>query len=406
MDSDEDIQDYTETTVLLGYAEEDPVGNDTASHLGGAPTWLAPTSPADARLAKCTCCNNLMTLLLQLDGNLKDYPHERMFYVFSCPSKTCRRKPGSVKALRAVKVSKDWEERQKKDAEEKAKKEAEKKAAAAAAPRTGDMLFGGGGFGGGMGGANPFATAGAPANPFSTGGASANPFAAKPAAPAPAPAAPTPVKTLEKTFAESLNISKPAEAAPEPLLYGPVEPWPTPLPHQYPNFYLDADYETLAPEEKIDVPKIQEIIEEADNAGDAPVSSSDADDGVLDTTFQKFADRVGQNPEQVLRYERGGQPLLYSDSDEVAKLLLEKGGKECSMKRVPACKGCGKRDRQFEFQLMPHAIAVLEGDSMSLEGMEWGTIIVGTCNCTPKARDGNGVGWCEEWVGVQWEGQK
>lgn len=37
MDSDEDIQDYTETTVLLGYAEEDPVGNDTASHLGGAP---------------------------------------------------------------------------------------------------------------------------------------------------------------------------------------------------------------------------------------------------------------------------------------------------------------------------------------------------------------------------------
>lgn len=41
---DEDIQDYTETKVLLGYAEEE-AGNDTISHLGGEP--VCPLVPRD-----------------------------------------------------------------------------------------------------------------------------------------------------------------------------------------------------------------------------------------------------------------------------------------------------------------------------------------------------------------------
>ena len=41
----------------------------------------------------------------------------------------------------------------------------------------------------------------------------------------------------------------------------------------------------------------------------------------MDRTFQKFADRIGENSEQVLRYEYKGKPLLYSDNDAIGKLL-------------------------------------------------------------------------------------
>ena len=212
---------------------------------------------------------------------------------------------------------------------------------------------------------------------------------------------PPPIAALPKSFADSLRISSPAASQePEPPFYGLPEPWPSPLPHQYPLFYLDADYETLVPDRPRAAQKVTQLLE----SDDTPVSNSEADDGVLDTAFQSFADRVGQNPEQVLRYERGGTPLLYSHDDAVAKTLLAEG--KFSARRLPACAGCSKRERLFEFQLMPHAITVLEGDSPGLDGMEWGTIVVATCICPPKIRDANGVGWVEEWVGVQWEAQK
>ncbi|KAA8910468.1 programmed cell death protein 2 [Sphaerosporella brunnea] len=396
---DESLTDYTETKVLLGYAEEE-AGSDTISHLGGEPVWLHPDSPADARLAKCANCNRLMTLLLQLNGAIEQSPHERMFYVFACKEKTCRRKKGTVRAIRGVKVSKDWEEKVSRAAtvrEEERRRSEERRKVEAAKPKAGDLLFGNGGLGN-AGGVNPFSTGSSGgANPFSTSTAAAqNPFSTKPA---------TQMETLAKSFADALKISQPvAEPAPEPLLYGPSEPWPSPLPHKFPLFYLDADYETLVPEKPMEQ-KMEVLMDEGSGSDTLPVSSSDADDGHLDVAFQKFADRAGQNPEQVLRYERGGTPLLYSYDDDVAKTLLD-SRKDYSARKIPACSGCGKRDRVFEFQLMPHAISVLEGDSLSLDGMEWGTILVGTCTCVPKVRDANGVGWVEEWVGVQWEAQK
>lgn len=60
-------------------------------------------------------------------------------------------------------------------------------------------------------------------------------------------------------------------------------------------------------------------------------------------------------------------------------------------------------------QLVPYLIYELEKDNeeaMKLdggEGMEWGTVIVGTCgkNCGDD-KEGKVV-FREEWVGVQWE---
>ena len=83
---------------------------------------------------------------------------------------------------------------------------------------------------------------------------------------------------------------------------------------------------------------------------------------------------------------------------------------------LPRCTNCGA-ERVFELQLTPHVITVLESDDeeeVGLEGMEWGTVLLGVCerDCLPRlgdeggqGREGDGmkVGYVEEWVGVQWE---
>lgn len=137
----------------------------------------------------------------------------------------------------------------------------------------------------------------------------------------------------------------------------------------------------------------------------------------MDKTFQRFADRLAQNPEQVLRYEFGGQPLLYSSTDIISKMLdphhnsgssgskITTGHGETTTNGIPPCQNCGA-ERVFELQLVPHAITVLEEDGdAGLDGMDWGTVILGVCSkdCTPRDTREGEVGYLEEWVGVQWE---
>jgi pre-rRNA-processing protein TSR4 len=149
-------------------------------------------------------------------------------------------------------------------------------------------------------------------------------------------------------------------------------------------------------------------------------SSSAQEDKVLfesamDKTFQRFADRLTQNPEQVLRYEFAGQPLLYSKIDAVGKLLApaveatiqtasSKGAASASQMKMPRCPSCGA-GRIFELQLTPQAITELEAEEVAIDGMEWGTIIVGVCSddCSEKGMAKGDAGSLEEWVGVQWE---
>lgn len=132
----------------------------------------------------------------------------------------------------------------------------------------------------------------------------------------------------------------------------------------------------------------------------------------MDKTFQHFSDRMVQNPEHVVRYEFKGRPLLYSDSDEIGKKLSSGmpahdhtgfDSKVC----IPRCTNCGGF-RVFEFQLVPQAITELENDAeMLVDGMDWGTILVGVCerDCQERGKEGEEgkVGYIEEWIGVQWE---
>jgi pre-rRNA-processing protein TSR4 len=150
-----------------------------------------------------------------------------------------------------------------------------------------------------------------------------------------------------------------------------------------------------------------------DDEGGSNSQKEDKDvyESTIDKTFQKFADRLAQNPEQVIRYEFKGQPLLYCKTDAVGKLLAPSAAPSSKVTagqgtggKIPKCQNCGS-GRVFEVQLTPHAITELEAEDMNLEGMEWGTILVGVCerDCAPKGTERGEVGYLEEWTGVQWE---
>jgi pre-rRNA-processing protein TSR4 len=348
-----------------------------------------------------------MVLLLQLNGDLPEHfpGHERRLYVFTCRRKTCRRKDGSIRAIRGVRSFKTAGSKP---------AEAEVKPEPQVAPKStplstqlGESLFGVKPAGSVAAPRNPFSTtasASSSSNPFSAPSASSsNPFSSASQASSIEPPQAAQTSALARTFASALSINN--DNNENTPTYGPsppAEPWPqeSELPKAYPRHYLvDADYETL--DKIVDMP-VQNIKMEVD---EEPGSSSQKEDksayeDKIDRQFQKFADRMAQNSEQVIRYEFRGQPLLYSTTDAVGKLLSpsSKDG------RIPACRNCGSR-RVFEVQITPHTIIELEAEHMSLEGMDWGTIIIGVCDkdCSPRGTAAGELGYLEEWAGVQWE---
>lgn len=405
--------DFTETNVLLGYPSRE-AGDDTISQIGGRPEWLNPATPPSAVLARCKVCNDHMVLLLQLNGDLPEtFPgHERRLYVFACRRKTCRRKEGSVRALRGVRMTEVTKESRK----EKHQAEPESQAVKPSV-NIGNALFGA-----------PSASGSAPRNPFSTGSLSSvsnpfsttgvstnsNPFSDSRSPEAAAPKQNSPGIDLPKTFASALSLNNDQlKQGPPP----PPEPWPedSRLPKPYPLYYLaDADYEIL---DKIEDPPIpaqtMDLDDEAGGNGGSQKEDKMVYESTIDKTFQKFADRLAQNPEQVIRYEFKGLPLLYSKKDPVGKMFAGDQGKEKlqttngSGNKMPRCANCGT-GRVFEVQLTPHAIMELEREEMSLDGMEWGTIIVGVCekDCQSQYVSFGDVGYVEEFAGVQWEEMK
>ncbi|KAI1812186.1 hypothetical protein GGS20DRAFT_559023 [Poronia punctata] len=414
-------EEFTETNVLLGYASKDP-GDDPISRLGGRPEWIDAETPPPAALARCKICNDLMVLLLQLNAELPDrFPgHERRLYVFACRNKSCRRRDGSIRTLRALRVapgSKLAPLRSEKRKEEKPIQKEEPKPPS----NLGETLFGAAGLGGATG-ANPFATSGTTtsSNPFASAN---NPFSTTTKAetePEPASAASPPtivetkadedLKSLPKTFAETLSLNNTQSDAPQT----PPEPWPqeSSQPKPYPISYLsEAEYETLDPTPP-PVPQATKMDVDDNSGPGGGKEDKEVFESTMDAAFQRFADRLAQNPEQCIRYEFAGTPLLFSKTDFLGKALapslpdgvgvsVTSGG---GTKGIPRCNNCGG-PRTFEIQLCPHAITELEAEELSLEGMDWGTIIVGVCERDCQARGvGEGqVGYVEEWAGVQWE---
>ncbi|KAI6655040.1 Programmed cell death protein 2-like [Oopsacas minuta] len=87
-----------------------------------------------------------------------------------------------------------------------------------------------------------------------------------------------------------------------------------------------------------------------------------------DKTAENFYQQIGMFPSQVVRYQRGGEPLWASD-----KFVL-------NLSLIPNCESCGSK-RTFEFQLLPTLV-----DYLKIKGntaVEFGNLLVFTCaaNC-------------------------
>jgi len=421
-DSDSSSDDGldVQTNVTLGYATAEPTGDDI-SHVGGHPTWLdTNTKPASA-LAKCKVCNGYMSLLLQLQADLQQHfpDDERRLFVWCCRKKQCSKKAGSVRAFREVKKAKISRK------PEPAKQETSTPEVRSQ-QNLGSQLFGGSPSLSSSN-TNPFSTTSSQpqANPFSTSSqpnGSTNPFSELAAKP------PQPPQSLTQSFADKLRISPSASSSEDSNQTQkqtqqnevPQGPWPLEslFPKPLPRYNTDAESEYLDPtpptNDNTAGPSNSRITDLDDNPASS-TAEKDLYESPHDKTFSHFTLILSQNPEQILRYEYSGIPLLYSSTDIVAPHFVlpghhlhqhQKVKTSGPVKGLPRCQYCGAA-RVFELQLVPYLIYQLEKDdeaAMRLdggEGMEWGTILVGTCsrNCGEEGK----VAFREEWTGVQWE---
>jgi len=90
-----------------------------------------------------------------------------------------------------------------------------------------------------------------------------------------------------------------------------------------------------------------------------------------DVNFEKFRKTIKQDPDQVIRYCRDGDPILSSSKN---------------LPEVDKCE-CGS-ERRFEFQIMPHILTYMNVDtSVNENTIDWATIDVYTCkkNCFNQA---------------------
>lgn len=92
-----------------------------------------------------------------------------------------------------------------------------------------------------------------------------------------------------------------------------------------------------------------------------------------DKHFRAFKKRIAVEPEQVVRYQRAGDPLLVSEEGIP------------SVSDIPSCE-CGAA-RVFEFQIMPQLLYFLKLDTVSSPSIDWGTLLIYTCSnsCSTKS---------------------
>eukprot|EP00126_Sphaerothecum_destruens_P002387 Sdes_comp15827_c0_seq1m4904 len=106
----------------------------------------------------------------------------------------------------------------------------------------------------------------------------------------------------------------------------------------------------------------------------------------IDETFKQFQHRISAEPEQICRYERGGQPLWVSDQ------IDQKLNSLC-------CKSCGGKV-VFEFQILPQLLYFLRVERLQestdsyeniRHSIDWGTLAIYTCanSCSLTSQGGS-----------------
>ncbi|KAJ7342214.1 hypothetical protein JRQ81_009676 [Phrynocephalus forsythii] len=149
--------------------------------------------------------------------------------------------------------------------------------------------------------------------------------------------------------------------------------------------FLFPEYEIVREPEEIDASNIDETEQdnlgknEATSTGSSYETSDFPDENFLeamakhetqdDKIFQKFKQRISLEPEQIIRYCRGGEGPLWISGENIPQEI-----------DIPDC-SCGAK-RTFEFQVMPQLLNHLKVDSLE-ESIDWGILAIYTCakNC-------------------------
>ncbi|KAJ2717305.1 hypothetical protein H4R19_000057 [Coemansia spiralis] len=380
--------------VALGYADEDidPAldVDPYASKLGGRPVWLDDESPVPLRAAAaCQQCGSAMLLLAQAYVPLRDSPYDRVLYVWACNRRACSGKPGAAKAIRAHMRNEEYARTLARRTEG---------ASRPRPPQPKQAGLPGSLFAGTTGPAEPLdfgsvwrADASRTESPTDSAGLfSGLLFGKRLADPGAAPA-PSPKDDAGlASRVEQLSIASEPAAAAVAEGEGEVDAsragWDQDVP-AVPAVYLAfEDEEALGTgtgagtQYRTETREAMEAAADGDGGADERYERDALPKGT-DAAFARFSRVVSRNPEQVLRYQFGGAPLLYTAQDETARLLLRpqsracpSGGDsdsdsdadgDCSSRRqgystdqVPRCPRCGAR-RVFECQIMPALLSVL-----------------------------------------------
>ncbi|GMM35879.1 Tsr4 protein [Saccharomycopsis crataegensis] len=385
--SDEEslFETSSNSKTFLGYvdvpisADEQPTLED--SFIGGNPLWLDGQLPP-SKMLTCGNCGSGLGLLLQSYAPLPNSANDRVIYVFGCQNYKCTRQKGSIRCIKGVKFKKV-----ELSVEEKMNMEKQKEY---------EVKLQGGLFGKDKNNDNPFGGS----NPFAAGSSStsANPFSGITFDKQEEP-------KKEETKEEKKDVKKPSfsqiasKSAPKQKTTVEKDVKLS----EYPGYILYVEKERIGTDDDV-LPPIPDNIqfEEADVADSVMKASSTKTEEFKseildDSEFQAFSKRVAHNPNQVLRYELGGEPLIYSSKN---KTKIENG--------APAPVWNSQSERQFELQLMPKAIIDLEVGRDVMEGMEWGTISVFTDveDFVPSQNMvSKDIGYVEEWPVVEWEEQ-
>lgn len=139
----------------------------------------------------------------------------------------------------------------------------------------------------------------------------------------------------------------------------------------FPEFIIVMEFEEKQEREVVDETKAMESYKKLEAEGkigslkEVPEDELERHAAIsVDKAFSYFKKQISTEPEQILRYDRGGKPLLIA--------------KEPKPLDIPLCEYCGSV-RQFEFQIMPQMLAVLKETEV-----DWGVLLVYTCknSCT------------------------
>ena len=107
---------------------------------------------------------------------------------------------------------------------------------------------------------------------------------------------------------------------------------------------------------------------------------NDLDECDKDESYIRFEKILKRNRYQILRYNRGGKPLLATDHAKAPET-------------IPSCNNCGAT-RRYEFQLMPHLLSLIDIDDISNK-VDFATVLIYTCSDDCEIKD---FGYTEEYA--------